>query len=445
MIVLGRRERVASGEPHGILGDREERRSAKSTPPAASMNLPSDENETPVNPNRSPGDPEPATPASAASSPSRQNPASLRNPLPVGPLRLGPLTLESPVLAAPIAGFTDLVFRSIVREHGGCGLIFTEMVSAGGWIVGNIPPERLRGVAEEERPLGVQLWDREPAMVEEAARRLVDYGVSLIDLNFGCPKKRIMGKQGAGAKLMRDPATVGRMVEATVRGAGSIPVTAKMRLGPSCDALTAPAVAQAAESAGAVAVTVHGRTAKDSYAVGVDFDRLAEVVHAVSIPVIANGDVDGPLAAINMFERTGAAGVMVARAALSRPWIFRDITRALAGEQVPAAPSLAEQRAQLLRHHERLVSAQGDPWGTVLMRKFACRYLSGVPGAREFRAAISRAADAADFRNIVDALFPADDPVFAEGSPEAADKSTPEPTAVAVAEAVSELEESCEG
>lgn len=341
-------------------------------------------------------------------------------------LRLGPLALDTPVLAAPIAGFTDLVFRSIVREHGGCGLIFTEMVSAGGWIAGRIPPERLRGVEDEPRPLGVQLWDREPAMVEEAARRLADLGVSLIDLNFGCPKRRIMGKQGAGAKLMRDPSTVGRMVEATVRGAGEVPVTAKMRLGPCRDTMTAPEVARAAEAAGAVAVTVHGRTAKDSYGVAVDHERLAEVVAAVDIPVIANGDVDGPESALRTLEATGAAGVMVARAALSRPWVFRDITAALRGEPVPVPPTLREQRDQLLRHHERLVTAQGDPWGTVLMRKFACRYLTGVPGAREFRAAVSRAADAADFRRIVDALFPGDDARFvstdlAKSGPDAPD------------------------
>ncbi len=322
------------------------------------------------------------------------------------PLRLGPLELASPVLAAPIAGFTDLVFRSIVREYGGCGLIFTEMVSAGGWVLGKFPPDRLRGVTAEPRPLGVQLWDREPQMLEEAARRLVDLGVSLIDLNFGCPKKRIMGKQGAGATLLRDPATVGRLVEATVRGAGTVPVTAKMRLGPSANQITAPEVARAAEAGGAVAVTVHGRTAGDGYGVGVDPDRLAEVVSSVSIPVIANGDIDGPESALRILRRTGAAGVMVARAALSRPWVFRDITAALRGEPVPPPPTITEQRDQLLRHHDRLVEEQGDPWGTVLMRKFACRYLSGVSGAREFRAAVSRAADRADFRQIVAEHFP---------------------------------------
>ncbi|MGB1398202.1 MAG: tRNA-dihydrouridine synthase, partial [Planctomycetota bacterium] len=134
----------------------------------------------------------------------------------VAPLKLGPLELTTPVLQAPIAGFTDLVFRRLVRELGGCGLMYTEMVSAGGWIKGTISPERLFGVVDEPKPLGVQLWDREPEMVEEAARRLVDLGISIVDLNFGCPKKRIMGKQGAGATLLRDPATIARMVESTV-------------------------------------------------------------------------------------------------------------------------------------------------------------------------------------------------------------------------------------
>ncbi|MFQ5654028.1 MAG: tRNA dihydrouridine synthase [Planctomycetota bacterium] len=322
-------------------------------------------------------------------------------------LSLGRLQLDVPLLAAPIAGFTDRVLRGIVRDFGGCGLIFTEMVSAGGWVRGNIPPERLRGVRQEPRPLGVQLWDREPAMIEEAARRLADRGISVIDLNFGCPKRRIMGKQGAGAVLLRDPATVGALVAAAVRGGGGIPVTAKLRLGPSRSCLTAPEVARAAEENGAAAVTVHGRRAGESYAVPCDLDGIAEVVQAVSIPVIANGDVDGPAAAIRTLERSGAAGLMVARAALSRPWVFRDIACALRGEPVPPPPTLIEQRDLLLGHHGLLVAEEGDPRGTVLMRKFACRCLFGVPGARDFRAAISRARDSADFRSIVERLFPA--------------------------------------
>ncbi len=318
------------------------------------------------------------------------------------PLVLGTLELATPVLSAPVAGFTDLVYRGILREFGGCGLIFTEMVSAGGWILGKFAPDRLAGVREEPRPLGVQLWDREPDYVREAAARLRDYQISVIDLNFGCPKRRIMGKQGAGATLLRDPWAVGRIVSAAVAGAGPIPVTAKIRLGPSLEETTAVEVARSAEANGAAAVTVHGRTAEQAYGEPVDLAMIARVAAAVSIPVIANGDVDDASSAVRTLAATGAAGIMVARAALVRPWIFREIAAALCGEAPLPPPTVREQTAQLLRHHAALVDRHGDPWGTVQMRKFACRYMTGVPGSAEFRSAISRAKDADDFRRIVE-------------------------------------------
>lgn len=316
-------------------------------------------------------------------------------------MRIGALTLASPVLAAPIAGFTDRTFRNVVREFGGCGLIFTEMVSAGGWIAGTLPPSRLEGVADEPRPLGVQLWDRDAAMIEEAARRLSDLGVSVIDLNFGCPKRRIMGKHAAGATLLRDPSTVGRLVAAAVRGARGTPVTAKMRLGPAPDCLTAPDVARAAEAHGAAAVTVHGRSAEQNYGEPCRLERIREVVEAVHIPVIANGDVADVPSALRTLAVSGAAGVMIAREALTRPWAFREISAALAGRPVPEPPTLAEQQDLLLRHHAALVTRLGSTRGTVLMRKFAVRYLSGVPGARPLRDALARAVDAAEFSAIV--------------------------------------------
>lgn len=324
----------------------------------------------------------------------------------LGTLRLGTLCLDTPVLSAPVAGFTDRVFRAMLRDFGGCGLIFTEMVFAGGWVRGNVPPTRLAGVAEEPRPLGVQLWDREADMLREASRRLSDLGVSLIDLNFGCPKKRVMGKHAAGAMLLRDPATVGRLVGAAVAGAGGVPVTAKIRLGPSLAARTAPDVARSAEDNGAVAVTVHGRTADQHYGVPCHLERIAEVVAAVKIPVIANGDIRTAEGALHTLRATGAAGVMIAREALVRPWIFREVTAALRGEPIPPPPSLAEQRALLLRHHAAMVAQMGDPWGTVAMRKFAVRYFNGVGGSHPFRSAVSRATDSADFRSIVGRLFP---------------------------------------
>ena len=327
---------------------------------------------------------------------------------PARSLRLGPLEIDPPVLAAPIAGFTDAIFRRIVRDWGGCGLIFTEMVWAEQWVRSGETPSRLEGVEAEPRPLGVQLWDRDAAMIEEAARRLADLDVSLIDLNFGCPKRRIMGKHGAGATLLRDPASVGRLVAAAVRGAGRVPVTAKIRLGPSLEARTAPEVAHSAEDNGAVAVTVHGRAADQTYGVPCHLDRIGEVVARVSVPVIANGDIDGGDSALRTLRATGAAGVMVARGALTRPWVFREISAALRGEPAPPPPTAAEQRAQLLRHHEAMTERHGDPRGTVLMRKFACRYLGGLSGSRAFRDAITRAEDRAGFLDIVARLFPGD-------------------------------------
>jgi tRNA-dihydrouridine synthase B len=327
----------------------------------------------------------------------------------LAPLRLGSLVLDTPVLSAPVAGFTDAIFRGVVRHFGGCGLLFTEMVSAGGWINGTMPPDRLAGVEHEARPLGVQLWDRDADLITEAAARLGALRVSVIDLNFGCPKKRIMGKHAAGATLLRDPATVGRLVAAAVRGAGGVPVTAKMRLGPSLAARTAADVARAAETNGAVAVTVHGRTADEHYGVPSRYELIAEVLRAVSIPVIANGDVCDAASALRALRVSGAAGVMVARECLTRPWVFREITAALRGEPPPPPPTLAEQRAMLLRHHAAMVEREGDRWGTVTMRKFAVRYLNGIPGARPFRDAIARADSGAEFRGIVEGFFPDDD------------------------------------
>jgi tRNA-dihydrouridine synthase B len=331
----------------------------------------------------------------------------------VAPLQLGPLRLETPVLAAPIAGFTDAIFRGVVRDLGGCALMFTEMVWAGGWVRGQIGPARLHGVEAEPRPLGVQLWDREPEMITEAARRLADLRISVIDLNFGCPKKRIMGRHAAGAALLRDPATVGQLVAAAVRGAGGVPVTAKIRLGPSLDARTAPEVARSVEANGAEAITVHGRTADQHYGDPCHLDMIAEVVRAVSIPVIANGDIAGAASAQRALAVTGARGVMVARCALTRPWVFREISAALRGEPIAAPPTPAEQKQLLLKHHAAMVAREGDPWGTIAMRKFAVRYLAGMSGTRPFRDAIARARDSADFHAIVARHFPQDATAFA--------------------------------
>jgi hypothetical protein len=297
------------------------------------------------------------------------------------------LTLSAPVLSAPIAGFTDLVFRGILRDLGGCGLIYTEMVNAGGWIDGSMPPGRLRGVDAEARPLGVQLWDRDPAMIEEAARRLVELEVSVIDLNFGCPKKRIMGKHAAGATLLRDPATVGKLVAAAVRGAGRVPVTAKIRLGASLEQPTAQEVARSAEANGAAAITVHGRTADQHY----------------GVPCHLEQDSRGCLRRFDPGDRQ--------RRRARRGFGFahdagdRGVRRDGGARSTGASVGLPRDRRRFARRKAavgtdsrgtaRTTAAspcsdgrpRGDRWGTVLMRKFAVRYLAGVPGARLFASA----------------------------------------------------------
>ncbi|HYD48176.1 MAG TPA: tRNA-dihydrouridine synthase, partial [Terriglobales bacterium] len=228
--------------------------------------------------------------------------------------------------------------------------------------------------------------------------------VSVIDLNFGCPKKRIMGKHAAGATLLRDPSTVGELVAAAVRGAGGVPVTAKIRLGPTIAARTAREVARAVEGSGAAALTVHGRTAEEHYGMPCRFDLIGEVVQTVRIPVIANGDINGAEAARQALAISGAAGVMVAREALTRPWVFREIAAALRGEPIPAPPSMLEQRQLLLRHHAAMVEREGDQRGTILMRKFAVRYLIGLPGSRTLRDLLTRASCGQEFRDIVESF-----------------------------------------
>jgi len=196
-----------------------------------------------------------------------------------------------------------------------------------------------------------------------------------------------------------------------VRGAGSVPVTAKIRLGASLACPTAPDVARSAEANGAAAVTVHGRTADQHYGVPCHLGKIREVVRSVAIPVIANGDIHDAASALRAVNETGAAGVMVAREALTRPWVFREIAAALRGEPIPPPPSLIEQRQLLLQHHAAMVTLEGERWGTVLMRKFAVRYLAGVPGARPFRDRIARAANAEQFRTEVEAMAAVDQEV----------------------------------
>src|SRR5215475_853769 len=320
-----------------------------------------------------------------------------RAPLPhVRPLKIGPLVVDPPVLQAPMAGYTNFAFRQIVREFGGAGLQATEMVHAGGflWIEkeDHDLPDRLWGVAEEARPLAVQMWDNDPETLAAVGQRLAqEYKVSVVDINFGCPVRDVAARAHSGSYLLRDPERVGRIVERVVEACRPTPVTAKIRLGCTRDNITAIEIATTIEAAGAAALTVHGRTAQDFFKGHADWERIASIKpHLKRMPLIGNGDLDSPQAVLHAFQNYDVDGVMIARAALGQPWLFRQCAAALRGEQIPPDPTPTEER-DLLYHHYRLVCERfGPDRGTVLMRKFACCYAQGRRGARDFRASVAR-------------------------------------------------------
>lgn len=326
-------------------------------------------------------------------------------------LQIGRLAIWPPVLQAPMAGFTNLAFRQVVRDYGGVGLQFTEMVSAQGfaWLDqrGELP-DRLWGVADEPRPLGVQIWDNDPRTLAVVGRRVVEeFGVDVIDINFGCPVQQVTEKARSGSYLLQDPGRVGAIVEQVVKACDPVPVTAKIRLGRHRGELTACDVARAVESAGGAALTVHGRTARDLYRGEADWQLISEIKsHLRRIPLIGNGDLDSAEKVVAAFGRYDVDGVMIGRAALGRPWIFRQVQAALQGAPIPDDPEPDAERACLLRHYDLIVDRFGVEKGTMLMRRYACRYAQGRRGARQFRAHVAQVRAPADFHAVVDRYFP---------------------------------------
>jgi len=340
------------------------------------------------------------------------------------PLWIGRVVVDPPVLQAPMANFTNYAFRQIVRRFGGAGLLATEMINAKGFLElrnrEDQLPERLWGVRDEPRPLSVQIWDNDPATLAAVGAKLAnELRVSVIDINFGCPVKQVTEKAHSGSYLLRDPARVGRIVERVAEACAPTPVTAKIRLGSTRDRITAHEVARAVEQAGGAALTVHGRTAQDYFRGEADWQRIAALkVELKRIPLIGNGDLNTPQKVVEAFRLYRVDGVMIARAALGRPWLFRQVRAALRGEPIPADPSLAEARDLLRRHFRLVVERFGPRRGALLMRKYACCYAQGKPGARLFRTHVSRIETPEQFDDVVARYFPrepacaADDQTF---------------------------------
>lgn len=330
------------------------------------------------------------------------------------PLQIGPVTVDPPILQAPMAGYTNFVFRQIVREFGGAGLQATEMISARGFLAiqehTDEFPDRLWGVKEEFRPLAVQIWDNDPEKMAAVGHRLAhEFKVSVVDINFGCPVKQVTESAHSGSYLLRYPDQIGRIVERVVAACAPTPVTAKIRLGCTRDCINAIDVAQVIEGAGAAAMTCHGRVAADYFTGSADWSKISAIkAHLKRMPLIGNGDLDSAEKVVTAFERYDVDGVMIARASLGRPWLFRQAAAALRGEPVPPDPTLEEQRKLLLYHFDLVLQRFGVDKGTVLMRRYACCYAQGRAGAREFRTYVAKARDPAEFREIVERYFPRD-------------------------------------
>ena len=328
------------------------------------------------------------------------------------PLRIGDLVVDPPILQAPMAGFTNAAFRDVVRQFGGVGLLATEMVNARGfeWLDQHEAehPDRLWGVAEEARPLAVQIWDNEPDTMSRVGARLAgEYRVSVVDINFGCPVRQVTEKAHSGSYLLREPARMAAIISRVVAACAPTPVTAKIRLGCHPDHINANEIARVVEEAGAAALTVHGRTAHDMFRGRADWDRISEIKqHLRNIPLIGNGDLDSAEKVVEAFERYDVDGVMIARACLGRPWLFAHAAAALRGERVPDEPTLTRQREVMRDHYRRVVDRFGEQKGTVLMRKYACCYAQGKHGARHFRSHIAKVTNAAEFDAVVQEHFP---------------------------------------
>jgi len=290
---------------------------------------------------------------------------------------IGPYTLPNPVVLAPMAGVTDLPFRQLCRELG-AGLVVGEMVS-GNPDLRNTRKSKLRlNHTGEPEPIAVQIVGGDPLVMAESARFNVENGAQIIDINMGCPAKKVCNK-AAGSALLRDEALVKDILQAVVE-AVDVPVSLKIRTGWAPDERNAVTIANIAEQAGIVSLAVHGRTRACGYANTVEYDTIRSVKQAVSIPVFANGDITSAIKAKEVMDYTGADGVLVGRAAQGRPWIFREIVHYLnTGTELPEAP-LEEVEAILVRHLNGLYEFYGEYLGLRIARKHVSWYLQSQPG-----------------------------------------------------------------
>ncbi len=296
-------------------------------------------------------------------------------------------TLRNNLFVAPMAGVTDRPFRQLCKRMG-AGLAVSEMVTANNLLYATNKTRWRVDHTGEAGPISVQIAGGDPHMMAEAAKHNRDHGAQIIDINMGCPAKKVCNK-AAGSALMRDEVLVGQILEAVVAAVPDLPVTLKMRTGWDRDNRNAPRLAHIAQESGIRALAIHGRTRADKYMGNAEYDTIARIKQSVRLPVIANGDIDSAEKAAAVLRHTGADGVMIGRAAQGRPWIFREIEHYLAtGEHLPA-PEVSEIRDICRSHLDDLYAFYGEWSGVRIARKHIGWYTKGLAGSQQFRQAMN--------------------------------------------------------
>ena len=300
-------------------------------------------------------------------------------------MHIGPYELPHSVFAAPMAGVTDRPYRTLVKQLGAAYAV-SEMVTSRSELRDSLKTSRRLDHTGESGPIAVQIAGTDAEMMAEAAIYNLQRGAQIIDINMGCPVKKVCQKW-AGSALMQDEPLAMSIIEAVVKAAlpYGAPVTLKMRTGWRCDQRNAVSLAKQAESAGVQMITVHGRSRDQGYKGQAEYDTIAQVKRAVSVPVVANGDIDSPQKAQQVLQHTGADAVMIGRAAQGRPWLFREIHHYLAHGTQLAPPLVAEVKRLLMHHLEDHYSLYGSFTGVRTARKHIAWYVHGLPGATEFR------------------------------------------------------------